>query len=122
VTIPAPANENLDIAAQLREAAALLETRDESPFRVAAYRHASDSVRQSPQSVREIFDARGRAGLQALPGVGAGISSAIAEMLITGKWSLLERLRGNADPTGSGPMGFHAEREPQRRQLEMELV
>jgi DNA polymerase (family X) len=120
VITPASANENLEIAAQLREAAALLETRGESPFRVAAYRHASDSVRYSPQSVREIFDARGRAGLQALPGVGAGISSAIAEMLITGNWSLLGRLRGNADSTGSDPIGFEAAREP--RQMEMELV
>jgi DNA polymerase (family X) len=38
------------------------------------------------------------AGLDALPGVGAGIASAIAEMLQTGHWTQLERLRGSLDP------------------------
>jgi putative hydrolase len=30
--------------------------------------------------------------------VGKGIASAIAELLITGRWSQLERLRGTVDP------------------------
>lgn len=110
-------NENQEIAAQLREAAARLEEQEASPYRVAAYRRAADSVVQSPQPVREIFEARGRAGLKALPGVGEGISSAIAEMLITGSWGQLARLRDNA-----GPMPFAGERESQDRQLEMDLV
>ena len=111
------ANENQEIARQLREAAALLDAQGASSFRIAAYRHAADSVAGSTQPVREIFDARGRTGLQSLPGVGAGISSAIAEMLITGRWGQLARLRGNADP-----MPFPMESDSQHRQLEMDLV
>jgi DNA polymerase/3'-5' exonuclease PolX len=87
--------EDLQIAAQLREAAALLEAQDADAFRVAAYRRAADSVARSDRPLREIFDTRGRAGLQALSGVGSGISSAIAEMLVTGGWRRLDRLRGD---------------------------
>jgi Holliday junction resolvasome RuvABC DNA-binding subunit len=36
--------------------------------------------------------------LESLPGVGPGIASAIAEMLVTGRWAQLARLRGDADP------------------------
>jgi hypothetical protein len=91
-------SENQQIAAQLREAAALLRAQGESHFRVAAYRRAADSVVRCTRALREVFDAQGRAGLQALPGIGAGISSAIAEMLITGRWGQLARLRGSSEP------------------------
>jgi putative hydrolase len=37
-------------------------------------------------------------GLLALPHVGRGIAAAIVEMLRTGRWSQLERLRGTLDP------------------------
>jgi hypothetical protein len=90
--------ENARIAARLREASALLTAQAASPHRVHAYRRAAEVVARQQRPLRELFDAQGRAGLQALPSVGAGISSAIAEMLITGRWSLLERLRGSAEP------------------------
>lgn len=35
---------------------------------------------------------------EAVAGVGPGIASAIAEMLVTGRWAQLARLRGDADP------------------------
>jgi hypothetical protein len=92
------AAENQQIAAQLREAAALLQAQGASPFRVAAYRRAADQVARLATPLRERFDAKGRAGLQAIPGIGTGISSAIAEMLITGSWNQLARLRGGAEP------------------------
>jgi DNA polymerase (family 10) len=94
----APADENAQIAAQLREAAALLQAQGGNPFRIAAYRKAADTVARAARPVRELFDAQGRAGLQTLPGVGPGIASAIAEMLVTGRWAQLARLRGDADP------------------------
>jgi hypothetical protein len=90
--------ENQRIAERLREAAALLEAQDASPFRAGAYRRAADVVARTEKPLREMFEREGREGLQALPGIGAGISSAIAEMLITGRWSQLERLRGGAEP------------------------
>jgi hypothetical protein len=40
----------------------------------------------------------GSAGLIALPNIGKGIASAIQELVTTGKWAQLERLRGTLDP------------------------
>jgi hypothetical protein len=91
-------SENLQIADKLREAAELLNAQGANPYRVAAYRRAADTLAQLPRSVREIFDSDGLKGLDALPGVGQGIASAIAEILITTRWSQLERLRGTTDP------------------------
>ncbi|HSQ05004.1 MAG TPA: helix-hairpin-helix domain-containing protein [Burkholderiales bacterium] len=91
-------HENRKIARQLREAGELLESQGANPFRARAYRVAAGTVDAMDGSLRDIFDAQGRAGLESLPGIGRGIASAIAEMLITGHWSQLERLRGDVDP------------------------
>jgi hypothetical protein len=95
---PATRGENEPIALQLREAADLLQAQGANPFRAGAYRKASDIVARLPRSVRAIFEEQGRGGLEALPGIGRGIASAIAEILITGRWAQLQRLRGETDP------------------------
>lgn len=92
------ASENQLIAEQLREFAGLLQAQGANPFRVAAYRKAGDAVQRCEQPLREMFDREGRDGLQRLSGVGPGIAGAIAEILITGRWSQLERLRGSVEP------------------------
>jgi DNA polymerase/3'-5' exonuclease PolX len=111
-------DENAQIAAQLREAAALVDAQGGNPFRVGAYRKAADAVARAREPVRALFDRQGRAGLETLPGVGPGIASAIAEMLVTGRWAQLARLRGDADPEalfctvpGIGPETAHAVHE-----------
>jgi DNA uptake protein ComE-like DNA-binding protein len=90
--------ENRQIAERLREAAELLRAQGANPFRVGAYRKAADTVAQLSGSLRAILDSEGVKGLDALPNIGAGIASAIAEMLITTRWGQLERLRGTTDP------------------------
>ncbi len=101
----APANpqardpgENQKLAEMLRERADLLQAQGANPFRIAAYRKGADQIARLARPVREVFDAQGRAGLQALPGVGTGIANALAEMLVTGNWSQLARLRGGVEP------------------------
>ena len=91
-------DENRAIADRLREVAVLLEAQGASPFRCAAYRNAAATVDGSREAVRAIFDRSGLAGLDALPHIGRGIAAAIAEMLTTGGWNQLDRLRGTADP------------------------
>lgn len=91
-------NENQVVADKLREMAALLEAQGASPYRAAAYRKAADTVVATQRPLREIFDAEGAAGLDALPHIGRGIAAAIAELLASGRWSQLERLRGSLDP------------------------
>jgi DNA polymerase (family X) len=92
------AGDNMAIAQALREMALLLEAQADNPFRVAAYRRAADTVAHASPSLREIHDSQGMAGLDALPGIGPSIAAAIHEMLESGRWQRLERLRGAADP------------------------
>ena len=90
--------DNARLAERLRQAAELLQAQGANPFRVGAYRKAADSVERHDGSLRALLAAHGRAGLEALPGIGPGIASALAEMLETGRWAQLERLRGSLDP------------------------
>ena len=83
---------------RLREAADLLEAQGANPFRVSAYRKAADVVRDLDEDVAEIVEREGPAGLEKLPHIGRGIASALGEMVQTGRWSQLERLRGSANP------------------------
>lgn len=89
---------NARCADRLREAADLLEAQGANPFRVSAYRKAADTVRDLPEDLSAIIDRDGIAGLDALPGIGRGIASALLEMARTGRWMQLERLRGSSDP------------------------
>jgi len=93
-----PAADNPQIAQALREMGVLLAAQGDNPYRVAAYRHAADVVAHLAQPLREVHERDGAAGLEALSGVGPRIAAAIAELLDTGRWQQLERLRGQADP------------------------
>ncbi|MDH4045109.1 MAG: helix-hairpin-helix domain-containing protein [Gemmatimonadota bacterium] len=93
-----PPHPNLDIANRLDEVAALLEEQGASPFRVNAYRGGASTVRHLDRPVRELLAEKGTAGLEALPGIGEGLASAIETMVQTGRLPLLERLRGESDP------------------------
>lgn len=96
---PPAGHDNSAVAELLREMAALLEAQGEqNTFRIAAYRRAADTVAALPSSVHDTFERDGVAGLDALPAIGAGIAAAIAEIVQTGHWSRLERLRGAAGP------------------------
>lgn len=86
-------NENARIAARLREAAERLEEQGQNIFRAAALRRAADTIDEWPVALREIYEKHGPSRLEELPGVGPGIAGAISEMLITGRWKRLERLR-----------------------------
>lgn len=90
--------KNRDIAAKLREAADLLEQQGANPFRVNAYRMAGRTVAGLPEQAAVLFDREGLDGLTALPGIGRSLAAAIAEMLRTGNWVQLQRLRGAVEP------------------------
>lgn len=93
-----PGVNNATIAQALFEMAALLEAQGDNPYRVAAYRRASETVAQLESPLREIHRSGGVAALDALPGIGQKIATAIVEMLENGHWQQLERLRGGSDP------------------------
>lgn len=89
---------NRRIAGALRELADLLELQGANPFRITAYRRAADTIAHLERDLGEILAQEGFAGLTALPHIGHGIAGAIREMLATGRWGQLDRLRGTADP------------------------
>jgi hypothetical protein len=93
-----PLAENERIAQWLRQMAELLHAQQANPFRVGAYRRAADTVERLQVNVRDVLADRGREGLDELPGIGRGIASVIAEILQTGRWAQLDRLRGSLEP------------------------
>ena len=90
--------ENADLAAKLRQMADLLAAQQADGFRVAAYRRAAATLDTLATPAHELLVAEGAAGLVALPAIGRGIASAIAEMLDTGQWAALDRLTGQLEP------------------------
>ena len=86
------------VADKLRQAADLLEQQNANPFRVNAYRRGADTVAALAEPVTKVLEAKGVDGLVALPTIGRGIANAIDEIVRTGSWAQLERLRGTLDP------------------------
>jgi putative hydrolase len=89
---------NAFIADELAQAALLLEQQGADVFRAGAYRRAADTVRRHPYGLDRLFAEQGIQGLVSLPGIGRGIGAAIVELIRTGRFSKLERLRGELEP------------------------
>jgi Holliday junction resolvasome RuvABC DNA-binding subunit len=88
-----------DCAHCLRETGNLLQEQGANPHRVAAYRKAAEAIAALDHAaICGIVERDGIDGLDRLPHIGRGIATAIVEMVRTGHWSQLERLRGTSDP------------------------
>lgn len=92
-----PHRLNLRIAHRLRKMGELLNLQGEGGFRSRAYLNAADVIELLERPVDEILSEEGREGLIALPAVGTGIASAIAEMATTGRWVAFDQLTGKLD-------------------------
>ncbi len=90
--------DNRAIAEKLQEIADLLEQQNANPFRVNAYRRAARTVSAHQEELSVLAEREGIEGLEQLPAIGRSIALAIQEMLRTGRWMQLERLRGSLDP------------------------
>ncbi len=95
---PADLQQNAVLAGNRREYADLLRQQGAEGFRVTAYERAAGVIGGLDRPVDGIFAAEGRDGLSAIAGVGRAIAAALAEMLTTGRWAQLERLRGALEP------------------------
>jgi hypothetical protein len=90
---------NADIADRLEEVAHLLQEQDANPFRVDAYRRAAHTIRGLGESVGSLFYREGLEGLDRLPTIGPTIARAVQSMVVSGVYPMLERLRGESDPS-----------------------
>ncbi|MBL8923190.1 MAG: DNA-binding protein [Myxococcaceae bacterium] len=88
---------NDDIARGLDRVAELLELQAANPFRVHAYRHAADAVRELDEPVSAVLAREGQTGLKAL-GIGQAIASVVEELHRTGHLRMLERLERELPP------------------------
>jgi DNA uptake protein ComE-like DNA-binding protein len=91
-----PPNE--DVAHVLERVADLLDVQGANRYRVRAYRHAAQSVRDSASPVAELAVTEPPSTLERLPGIGASIGSAIREYAASGHLRMLERLEGQVSP------------------------
>lgn len=89
---------NIEIADRLTEVARLLEEQGANPFRVRAYRHAAETLRELDTPVATVFQDGGLEGLKRLPGIGESLARSIRDLIATGRLPMLDRLRGEADP------------------------
>jgi hypothetical protein len=89
---------NRQAAALLRDYAALLEAQDANPFRINAWRRGAQTLESLDRDVAAILEEEGTPGLEALPGIGEGIAAALREIIGSGRFSQLDRLRGESDP------------------------
>jgi hypothetical protein len=93
-----PHRINEEVAGRLEEAARLLREQSADPYRVNAYQRAAAAVRASTRSVNALYHEKGLDGLKELRGVGDTIGRAIRELLVHGRWPMLDRLRGESHP------------------------
>lgn len=90
---------NDDVADRLDEIARLLAAQGANRFRVSAYERAADTVRRLPVPVSDILERQGVDGLEQLAAIGPSIARAIRDLLERGRFAMLERLRGESEPT-----------------------
>ena len=85
---------NKQIAAVLFETADVLELKDpEDRFRFNAYRQAGQKIATYGDDVTEVYRQGGVKALEEIPGVGKSIADAIEQLIKTGKYKELERLK-----------------------------
>src|SRR5437588_12714932 len=90
--------DNREVAKKLLDYAQFLEAREANLYRVKAYRRAAETVLALPQPLADLIAAEGRAGLEALPGIGPRLSYTLDELIRTGEFRTLNAEGGQVDP------------------------
>jgi hypothetical protein len=90
--------DNRTIAQRLVEYANYLEAQEMNVYRVRAYRKAAETVLRLERPVEEIVKQEGRAGLEALPGIGSHLSFTLQGLVQTGEFRTLGSDGGHIDP------------------------
>jgi hypothetical protein len=106
--------DNATIARKLNDYANYLEGEESNVYRVRAYRRAAETVLTLARPVEAIVAEKGRAGLEALPGIGTSLAYTIEGLVRTGEFRTLRPDGGHIDPEqlltslpGVGPQLAH---------------
>ncbi len=83
---------NKEIAQQLDKIADYLEM-EEIDYKPFAYRRASSSISELSEDIEEIYEEKGREGIEEINGVGKNIADKIEEFILTGEMEYLENLK-----------------------------
>jgi DNA polymerase/3'-5' exonuclease PolX len=81
--------DNQTIVRQLRTYANELARKHANLYRVRAYRRGAAVVQAQRRPMADIVNERGRAGLLALPGIGASLAFTIESLVRTGEFRTL---------------------------------
>jgi DNA polymerase (family 10) len=84
--------DKLEIARALREIAGLMQIRGDNPFKARAYEKGADTVEELDEDIGKLVDEK---SLTSYRGIGEALAAQIAELYLTGRSSLLEKLRGD---------------------------
>jgi DNA polymerase (family 10) len=87
---------NAEIADRLASLAQLLSAQKENPYKIKAYQRAAAKIRNWSESLDELV--RSEVDLTRYAGIGDAIASAIREIVLTGSFGKLEKLRAEASP------------------------
>jgi hypothetical protein len=90
--------DNPTIAKKLLEYAQYLDTQETNLYRARAYRRAADTVLSLSEPLADLVAAKGRSGLEELPGIGSHLSYTLAELVRTGEFHTLNPDDGQIDP------------------------
>ena len=82
--------KNREIASLFQKMADILESKDDNPFKINAYRKAARILSDLTTDIEEIAQS---GELQKIPGIGKGTAEKIVEYLATGKITKFEQLR-----------------------------
>ncbi|HKZ81375.1 MAG TPA: helix-hairpin-helix domain-containing protein [Pyrinomonadaceae bacterium] len=91
--------DNEVIARRFFRLAALMDLRDDDPFRLRSYRNAAEAIETWPHPLKEIAAQEGVTGLQTIPGVGKAIASKIIELLERGTFDAWEKITAETPAT-----------------------
>ena len=90
--------DNRTIAQRLIDYANYLEGIESNLYRVRAYRRAAETLLSLDRPVTDLLAAEGRAGLEALPGIGPHLSFTLEGLVRTGEFRTLGGDGGHIDP------------------------
>jgi DNA polymerase (family 10) len=90
---------NQEIAAVFRRMGDLLELGEENEYKIRSYRRAAEMIEDTPTPLARLVAEGGQERLRELPGIGAGISQKIIDLLQTGTFQSYEEIKAKIPET-----------------------